>query len=112
MVSLLLLMRRRPCHCQAGVIVLVTMALLPLIRNGIVALLQWHYCHPQAGIIALVAMALLSSLMRRHPCCYCDGVVALVVMALLQLKWRGLCHNCNGFCCPHSNGVSVVVELA
>jgi hypothetical protein len=38
MVLLPLLMFRHPCHPQAGVISLVTMALLPLICDGDVAL--------------------------------------------------------------------------
>jgi hypothetical protein len=52
MVVALLLMHRRPCHSQDGVVSLVTMALLPLIRNGVVALIvlasllpsSWHHC--------------------------------------------------------------------
>jgi hypothetical protein len=51
MALLLLSMHRCPCHCRDGVIALVTMALLPLIRNGVVALIamvsllssSWHH---------------------------------------------------------------------
>jgi hypothetical protein len=104
--------RRHPCRCQDGVVALVTMALLPLIHDGVVALVMLHCPHPQAGIVAFVAMALPSSSMRRRPCRHCDGIVALVAMVLLPLMQRRLCRCCNGDCCPHCNGVSVVVELA
>ncbi len=50
--SFLLSMHRYPCRCLDGVVSLVTMALLPLICNGIVALIamasllssSWHHC--------------------------------------------------------------------
>jgi hypothetical protein len=45
-------MHRRPCRCLDGVISLITMASLPLIYNGVVALIamasllssSWHHC--------------------------------------------------------------------
>ncbi len=47
-----LLMHRHPCHCKDGVVSLVTMALLPLICNGVVAFIvmasllpsSWYHC--------------------------------------------------------------------
>jgi hypothetical protein len=53
MIALLpLSMHRCPCCCQDGAISLVTIELLPLIRNGVVALIamalllssSWHHC--------------------------------------------------------------------
>jgi hypothetical protein len=52
MALLPLSMCRRPCCCQDGVVSLVTMASMPLIRNGVVALIamalllssSWHHC--------------------------------------------------------------------
>ncbi len=77
MSSLPLSMCRRSCHCQAGVVSIVTMVLLPLICNSFVALVTMALLHPQAGIVALVAILLSSSSICRRPCCHCDGVVAL-----------------------------------
>jgi hypothetical protein len=51
MALLLLLMHRRPCCCQDGVVAIITMASLPLICNG---------------IVALIAMALLLSSSCHH----------------------------------------------
>jgi hypothetical protein len=39
MALLPLSMHRRPCRCQDSVITFITMALFPLIRNGVVALI-------------------------------------------------------------------------
>jgi hypothetical protein len=59
MATLPLLMRRRPCRCQDGVVALITMASLPLIHNG---------------NVALIAMASLpSSSWRCSPCC--NGII-------------------------------------
>ncbi len=52
MALLLVSMHIRPCSCQDGVVTLVTMALLPLILNGVVTLIamvlllssSWHHC--------------------------------------------------------------------
>jgi hypothetical protein len=52
MALLPLLMHRCPCRCQDGAVSLVTMASLPLIHNGVVALIamalllssSWHHC--------------------------------------------------------------------
>jgi hypothetical protein len=85
MAMLPLSMHRRPCHCQAGAIALVTMALLPLIRDG---------------VVALIAMTLLPS--SSWHCCPCyNGVNVIIDMqaSLPSLQW---------LCCP----VSAVVELA
>jgi hypothetical protein len=62
MALLPLSMRRHPCHCQDGIVDLVTMALLPLIHNGVVALVMmalllsssWH-CHPICnGVVVII----------------------------------------------------------
>ncbi len=68
-------MRRRPCHCQAGVVALITIGLLPLIRNG---------------VVALVMMALLPSSSRHHcPCC--NGIVVIIhVVALVAHHQAGV----------------------
>jgi hypothetical protein len=57
-------------HCQAGVVTLVMMVVLPLSMHSIFAvvmivllpLLCWHHCQHCTGIVALVAPALLSLL--------------------------------------------------
>jgi hypothetical protein len=77
MESLLLLMQRCPCHCQDGIVSLVTMALLPLIRNGVVALVvialllssSWHCCPHHNGIVVIIdviACCLLASWHQRR----------------------------------------------
>jgi hypothetical protein len=96
MALLPLSMRRHLCHCQAGVNAFVTIALLPLICNGVVALvamaslpssswccfssLQWRCCyHPQAS--------LPSSPWHCCPCC--NGIVAVDSQASLPLlRWK------------------------
>jgi hypothetical protein len=81
MALLLHSMHRHPCHCQTGIVALVTMALLFLICNG---------------VVALIAMALsLSS--SWHHCPYCNGVVVIIdaQVSLLSLQWR-CCTCCNG----------------
>jgi hypothetical protein len=68
-------MRRRPCHCHAGVVALVTTALLPLIHDS---------------IVALVAMALLPS-SSWHPCPHCNGVIVIIdVFALVACCQAGI----------------------
>jgi hypothetical protein len=104
MASLPLSMRRCPCCHHAGVVALVTMALLPLIRKGVVSLI--------AIVVDLVAMVSLSSSMRRHPHHHHNGIVALVQMAFLPLIRRHLCHCHNGNCCLCCDGISAVVKLA
>jgi hypothetical protein len=103
-------MRRCPCRCPAGVVALITMVLLPLIRNNVVAFVttasmpssSWHCCpcHNGVGVIINAQVSLPS----------CNGIVALVVMALLLLMYRRLCRcrDCN--CRPHDNGVVAIVN--
>ncbi len=112
MALLFLSMHRHPCRHQADDIALVTMALLPLIRNGIVALvamtllrsLSWHHCPPCNGIVIIInEQASLPSLQWHF---------VLVSMALLPLMHKCLCCCCNGDCHLHCNGISAVIKLA
>jgi hypothetical protein len=59
-------MRRHPCCCQASVIALVTMVLLPLIRNS---------------VVVLVAMVLLLSSSWCHCPCYNGAVIIINAQA-------------------------------
>ncbi len=69
MALLLLSMHRHPCHCQAGVVTLTTMALFPLIHSGVVAhvvmalllSLSWH-CYPHCNCIVIIINAQASLL--------------------------------------------------
>jgi hypothetical protein len=62
MAALPLLMRRRPCFRQDGVIVLLTMASLPMICNGVFALIaiasllssSWCCCPCHNGIVVII----------------------------------------------------------
>jgi hypothetical protein len=72
MALLPLLMHRHPCHCQAGVVVLVTMALSPLIRDG---------------VVALVVMALSPS-SSWHCCPHCNGIVFIINVITLIARWQ------------------------
>ncbi len=60
------------CYCWAGVVTIVTMALLPLSMRR-------HLCHCHTGIVALIALALFPTL---HGCCCpcCTGVVILIAL--------------------------------
>jgi hypothetical protein len=93
MVLLPLLMHRHPCYNQDGIVSLVTMAFLPLIRNGIVVIiviallpsLSWHHCPCCNGIVVMSnAQASLPSLQWCHcPCC--NGFAAINAQASSQL---------------------------
>jgi hypothetical protein len=72
MVSLQLLMRRRPCHCRDG--------RLPC-NNGIVAL---------DGVVALIGIELLPSSSWRS-CPHCNGVIIIInVIALVARRQAGI----------------------
>jgi hypothetical protein len=68
--TLLPLLRLQCCHCQAGVIALVMIALSLLsmhrhfchCHNGLLPSLRWRHCQHCMGIVALVAPGLLSLL--------------------------------------------------
>ncbi len=101
-------------NCQAGIVALVVIMLLPLMRR--------HLCHCQMVIVDLIMMALLPLSMRRHLCnCWTSivaliarcwaGVVALVPMVLLPSMRKRLCHCCHCNCCPHDNGFVAVVYV-
>jgi hypothetical protein len=64
------------------------MALLPLFMRR-------RLCRCQDGVVSLVAMVLLPLI--------CDGVVALVMIALLLSSSWG--------CCPHCNGIIVIIDV-
>ncbi len=68
-------MRRHPCRCQDGVITLVTIKLLSLICNSVIAL--------------VVMMSLLSSSWHCCPCC--NGVVIIInVVTLVACRQAGV----------------------
>jgi hypothetical protein len=102
----LLSMRRHPCHCQAGIVALVTMASLPLIHDSVVALIamasllssSWHCCPRCNGIVFIIDVVALVA-------CHQAGIVALIVMALLHLMHWCLCLYRNGDCCSRHDGV-------
>jgi hypothetical protein len=75
MALLPLSMRRCLCHCQDGVVSLVTIASLPLIHNS---------------VVALVVIASLPSLSWR--CCPCCNGVAIIinVIALVARRQAGI----------------------
>jgi hypothetical protein len=78
MVLLPLSMHRRHCCCQAGVIALVTMALLSLICDGVVAL--------------ITIVLLSSSSWHCYPCC--NGMVIIIdVVALIACHQAGIYWN-------------------
>jgi hypothetical protein len=85
-------MRRRPCHCHDGAIALITLALLPLIRDGIVALvvmaLSWCCCPWHNGIVVIINVQASSPSLQW--CCYLchDGIIAIDMQASLpSLQW-------------------------
>jgi hypothetical protein len=85
MVLLQLLMPRRPCRCQDGVVSLVTMALLPLICDGVVALVviasllssSWQCC-PHCNDVIIDVIALVA--------CWQAGIAAVDAQASLLLS--------------------------
>jgi hypothetical protein len=90
MALLPLSMHRHPCHRQAGFVALVTMALLPLIHDGVVALVAmvllpssiWH-CRPRRNGVIIINhdIALVA-------CCQA-GIVAVDVEASSPLsQWQ------------------------
>jgi hypothetical protein len=91
MALLTLLMRRHPCRCQAGIVALITMALLSLIHESVVVFVtmtlllssSWCCCPCHNGVICIIdAQASLPSL--QWHCCPChDGVVAIDAQGLL-----------------------------
>jgi hypothetical protein len=88
------LMHRHPCHCQAGIVVLVTMALSPLIC-------KWCCCPCCDGIVTVLKLASLPSLQWHclhhrchhphcllaswHQCCLCASIFAAVTMAIFGI---------------------------
>ncbi len=88
---------RHPCHCQDGVIALVSMALSPLICNVVVALVamasllssSWHH-HPCCNHVVVIinAQGSLPSLQ----CCYCPCCYSVVAVDAqvpsLSLQWQ------------------------
>jgi Zn-dependent protease len=88
MALLPLSMHRHPCHHQDGDAPLVTLALLPLICDSIVALVvmallpssSWNWLI--INVVALVTPCLPSS-WHCHP--QCAGVFAIVPMAIVAL---------------------------
>jgi hypothetical protein len=78
-------MRRHLCHCKAGILALRTMVSLPLIHDGVVALVamalllstSWH-CRPHCnGTIVIINAQASSPSSQWHCCPCCDGVVAI-----------------------------------
>jgi hypothetical protein len=90
MAVLLLSMHRHLCYHQAGIVALVTMVLLPFIRDGFAALVaivllpfsSWH-CHPCCnGVVVIIHVVALVA------CCQA-GVVAINAEASLLLsQWQ------------------------
>ena len=71
-----------PCHPQAGVVLLVTMASSPLsVRR--------HLCHCHDGVIALVALVLSTTLHRRYPPC-CTGIIVIIPLTSLPSLCMGI----------------------
>jgi hypothetical protein len=104
-------MLRHPCHCQVGIVALVTMVLLPLICNSVAALSvmallpssSWHCCPFYNGVVVVIDVVALVA--------HCQvGIVTLVVMVLLPSICRCLCFCYNGNCCSCHNGVLAVVN--
>jgi hypothetical protein len=83
MVLLPLLMHRHSCHHQAGIVALITIALLPLIRDNVVALVAMAF----STLFVLASLPLLC--WRQCPCC--DGIIAVDAQASLPLlQWQFL----------------------
>ncbi len=83
-------MRRLLCHHQAGIVAHVTMALLPLIHNGIAALVMmvslpsssWRLCPHCNGVVVIINVIALIA-------CRQAGVIAIEVQASLPLsQWQ------------------------
>jgi hypothetical protein len=90
MALLPLLMRRHPCHHQDGVVYLVTIALPPLIVNGVAALIvsallpssSWHCCPCCNGIVVMIDVIALAA-------CQQAGIAAVdAQVSLLLLQWQ------------------------
>jgi hypothetical protein len=80
-ITLLPLLQWRCCRHQAGVVTLVTMALLPL-------LMHMYLCHCHNGVVALIVLAPLPTLHRHcHP--YCASVVFLIALTSLPSNCMG-----------------------
>jgi hypothetical protein len=94
MALLPLSMRRHPCHCQDGVVSLVTMALSPLICDGVVALVvialllssSWHCCPHCNGVLIIIDVITLVA-------CRQAGIAAINVQASLPLSQWQLLHS-------------------
>jgi hypothetical protein len=83
--------------CQAGIVGLVTMVLLPLVNAQASSSLSWwrHCCRWWAGISTVIELALLplllivklasSPLLWWCRCCQCAGVFAIVTMVIVAL---------------------------
>ncbi len=70
------------CHCQAGVVVLVTMASSPLS-------LHKHLCRCHNGIIALVALVPSPTLHGCYPPC-CTGMIVIIPLTSLLSLCMGI----------------------
>jgi hypothetical protein len=67
------------------------MALLPLIRDSVVALIAMALLPSSSFGVTIVVAALPSLLISRCPCHHPNGIVALIRMVLLLLMHRLLC---------------------
>jgi hypothetical protein len=90
MVLLPLLMRRRLCCRQDDIVSLITMALLPLIRDGVVDFVvivllpssSWRYCPHCNGVVVIINVIALVT-------CRQAGIVAVDAQASLPLlQWQ------------------------
>jgi hypothetical protein len=88
------------------------MALLPLIRNGVVALVamalllssDWHCCPHCNDIVVIIDVLAIVARCQA-------GVVTLIVMVLLPSMRRHLCCCCNGNCRSRHKVVIAVVDV-
>jgi hypothetical protein len=85
---------------------------LPLISNGIVALVgmtlllssSWHCCPHCNGIVVIINVIALVA--------HCQaGIISLIVMALLPSMHRCLHRCCNGDCQSCHNGIVALVVV-
>jgi hypothetical protein len=112
MALLPLLICRCPCCYQAGIVALVTMALLPLIRNGFVALdamalslsSSWHCCPCCNGVIAIIDVVALVA-------CHQVGIIAVDAQAFLSLL-RDCCSSNCVIAIINAQGICAVADLA